>query len=305
MKSLNHKSFWVKKASLVSVFYAASFSALLSIMWVLVRNLSSSIHPLEISFWGSVFGLVTFLPTVFKYGPNTFYTKRAGLHFVRAIFNGSALLAWFCALSLVPLADAAALNLLAPLLVTIGAIFFFNEKVGKRRWMALFFGGIGALIVLQPGFQTMNLGTTLLLVTVLFSAIQRLLSKSLVKTETSSTCVIYLMLFMVPVTFVPATFVWTNPTLNEFGILGLIGILLSTAHFAWMKALSLADISALEPINFTRLVWGALLGFIFFSEVPTIWVWVGGLMIVASTTYIARREAALRSDEFKVPNIPS
>ena len=111
----------------------------------------------------------------------------------------------------------------------------------------------------------------------------------------------YLMFFMLPVTFVPAVFVWTHPTLKEFGILGVIGILLSTAHFAWMKALTLADISALEPVNFTRLVWGALLGFLFFAEFPTIWVWVGGLMIVVSTTYIARREAALRTDRLHVP----
>jgi drug/metabolite transporter (DMT)-like permease len=72
-----------------------------------------------------------------------------------------------------------------------------------------------------------------------------------------------------------------------------------------MKALTLADISALEPINFTRLVWGALLGFLFFDEVPTIWVWVGGLIIVASTSYIARREAILRTDIFKVPDTPT
>ena len=274
-------------------------------MWVLVRNLSSSIHPLEISFWGSVFGLLTFLPTVFKFGPKVFLTNRAGLHLVRAIFNGSALLAWFSALTLVPLANAVALNLIAPLLITIGAIFIFNEKVGYRRWMALGFGGLGALVVLRPGYQAFDLGVTLLLLTVLCSAIQRLISKSLVKTDNSTTSVIYLMLFMVPVTLIPSLFVWTQPTFSEFAILAFIGILLSTAHFAWMKALTLADISALEPINFTRLVWGALLGFLFFDEVPTIWVWVGGLIIVTSTSYIARREAILRTDLFKVPDTPT
>jgi len=274
-------------------------------MWVLVRNLSSSIHPLEISFWASVFGLITFVPTVFKFGTKIFLTNRTSLHFIRAIFNGGALLAWFCALTLVPLADAAALVLIAPLLITIGAIFLFNEKVGYRRWMALGFGGLGALIVLRPGYQAFDLGVILLLLTVLFSAIQRLISKSLAKTDNSTTCVIYLMLFMVPVTFIPSIFVWTQPTFSEFVILAFIGILLSTAHYAWMKALTLADISALEPINFTRLVWGALLGFLFFDEVPTIWVWVGGLMIVTSTSYVARREAILRTDIFKVPDTPT
>ena len=288
-------------SGLVAVLYAAAFASLLSVMWVLVRKLSTNIHPLEITFWGNIFGLLTLLPTVIRNGRSVFRTDRIGLHFVRAIFNGSAILAWFCALPLVPLADATALNLFAPLLITLGAIFFFKERVGPRRWMALGFGGLGALVLVRPGFQELDLGLTLVWATNLFSAVQRLISKSLVKTDTSITSVVYLMLFMVPVTFIPSIFVWTQPTLIEFGILALIGMLLATAHFAWMKALTLADISALEPVNFIRLVWGALFGFAFFAEVPTVWTWVGGLMIIASTTYIARREAALRTDKFSVP----
>lgn len=285
----------------IAVFYAAAFSGFLGVGWVLVRKLSVTIHPLEVTFWGTVFGLLTFLPTILKNGRNVFRTSRVGLHLFRAIANGCAIMAWFWGLTMVPLADAAALNLLAPLLITIGAIFIFNEKVGPRRWAALIFGGLGAVVVVRPGFQDISFGIILVTSTALFSAIQRLISKSVSKTDSSTTSVLYLMLFMVPVTFVPASFVWTWPTMTEFAILALLGILLSSAHFAWMKALTLADISAVEPVNFTRLLWGALFGFLFFAEVPTVWTWVGGIMIVAATTYIARREAAIRTDTFDAP----
>ena len=142
-----------KNDGLFAFVYAASFSALLSIMWVIVRKLSETIHPLEIPFWASIFGLLIFIPTIVKEGIIVLATQRAPLHFLRALFNGSAVVAWFWAITLIPLADAAALNLIAPLLITIGAIIFFGEKVGLRRWGALIFGGFGALVVVRPGFQ--------------------------------------------------------------------------------------------------------------------------------------------------------
>ena len=116
-----------------------------------------------------------------------------------------------------------------------------------------------------------------------------------------NTIVGYLMIFMIPVTLVPAVLVWTTPQPIDFIFLAAIGILLSTAHFTWMKALTLADISALEPINFTRLIWGSILGYMFFLEVPTLWTWLGGLMIALSTTYIARRDASVRTDRLESP----
>ena len=79
----------------------------------------------------------------------------------------------------IPLADAAALNLIAPLLITIGAIFFFKETVGPRRWLALAVGATGALVVVRPGFQDLDLGIGLVSLTIIFSAGQRLVSKSL------------------------------------------------------------------------------------------------------------------------------
>ena len=112
-----------KNDGLFAFFYAAAFSALLSIMWVIVRKLSETIHPLEIPFWASIFGLLIFIPTIVKEGVIVLETQRAPLHFLRALFNGSAVVAWFWAITLIPLADAAALNLIAPLLITIGALF--------------------------------------------------------------------------------------------------------------------------------------------------------------------------------------
>ena len=287
-----------QKAALLGVFFAAMFSTLLAMGWVVVRHVAAEIHPLAVTFWGNFFGLLTFIIATLLSGPENFKTTRVKAHFARAACNSCALLAWFWGLTLVPLADAAALNLIAPLLITIGAIFFFNETVGPRRWMALAVGAVGALVVVRPGYEELDLGIGLITVTIVFSAGQRLVSKSLSHTDPSVTSVLYLMLFMLPFTFTASLPVWGWPTLSQLGQMAVLGFLLSIGHFSWMRALTYADISALEPIGFTRLIWGALFGFLFFSEIPTIWTWVGGLMIVGATTYIARREAALRSGRF-------
>lgn len=263
-------------------------------MWVFVRQMAAHIHPLEITFFGTFFGFLFFLPVVFKLGFGVFRSNRVLHHFYRGCINGTAILAWFMALTLLTLADASALNLLAPLCVSIGAVIFLKEHMGPRRWFALALGAAGALVVIRPGFEDVGLGVGLVMITVVASAGQRLFAKSLIATDSSTTCVLYLTFFMIPISLVAALPVWQWPSLEHYPWLILIGALLGIAHYALMRSLRLADVSALEPVNFTRLIWGALFGFLFFAEVPDIFTWLGGFMIISATSYVAHREAQLR-----------
>lgn len=274
-----------------AVLWAAASSGILAIMWVLVRKLSEHLHPLEITFFATLFGFFFSCASILKLGLAVFRTKRINHHFYRGCINGIAISAWFTALTLLTLADASALNLLSPLCVSVGAMVFLNERMGIRRWFALGLGALGAIVVIRPGFEEVSLGVWLVVITVLASAGQRLFGKSLVATDDSTTCVLYLTLFMIPVSLTAAIFVWKWPSFDNYLYLIVIGALLNLGHYALMKSLSLADVSALEPVNFTRLVWGALFGFWFFSEIPDFYTWVGGFMIISATSYVARREA--------------
>ena len=278
-----------------AVLWAALSSGILTTMWVIVRHLSDRIHPLEITFFGTFFGFLFFSFSTIKYGSKVFKTFKLKLHFYRGTVNGIAILSWFTALTLIPLADASALNLLAPLCTSIGAVMFLGERMGPRRWMALGIGVIGAIVVMRPGFGYINgIGLWLVFITVVASAVQRLLGKSVISQDSSTTCVLYLTLFMIPVALVSASFVWIWPALGDFPWLILIGALLSLGHYALMRSLNLADVSALEPVNFTRLIWGALFGFLFFQETPDLYTWIGGFMIISATSYVAHRESKLK-----------
>ena len=277
-----------------AVLWAAASSGVLAVMWVLVRQLSDQLHPLEITFFATLFGFLFSCINVFKLGLSIFQTTRLSHHFYRGCINGVAISAWFSALTLLTLADASALNLISPLCASIGAVFVLKEHMGPRRWFGLGVGVLGALVVIRPGFEEVSLGIWLVIITALASAGQRLFGKSLAATDNLTTCVLYLTLFMIPISMIAATFVWKWPNYYNYLYLVLIGALLNLGHFTMMKSFSLADVSALEPVNFTRLVWGALFGFWFFNETPDLYTWAGGFMIISATSYVAHREAKLR-----------
>ena len=122
------------------------------------------------------------------------------------------------------------------------------------------------------------------------------MAKVLSNTESAAQIVGLLTLLMLPITLVPAIFVWQTPNLYQLMFLALIGFFGVIGHLLFVQAYKLADISVVEPAIFTRMIWAALVGYFMFSEFPDIWTWIGGGIIVIGTTYIARREA-IRGEE--------
>ena len=98
---------------------------------------------------------------------------------------------------------------------------------------------------------------------------------------------------MVPITALPAFAVWTGP--NGIQLLWLVGIGIagSLGHVAFAQAFKLAEMSAVLPLDFLRLVWASAFGYLIFAEVPTLASWLGGLLIFSAASYIAVREAHL------------
>lgn len=253
-----------------------------------VRYLAPEIPPLELVFFRNLFGFAVFIPWLLRNGFGAMGTQRFGMHTLRAFTNMGSLMAFFTALSLMHLADAAALFLSVPLFVCFGAILFLGERVGPARWIALAIGCVGALVIIRPGFETVGIGSLLVLVAAVFAASTRLLAKSLSRTDSPSSIVAYVTLLMMPVTLVPAVFVWQWPDLAHLPWLFAVGAFGSFGQLSAVKAYSLVDVSFAEPMVFTRLIWAAAIGYFAFAEIPGIWTWVGGAFIVAATTIIAR-----------------
>ncbi len=270
-----------------------------------VRFLSRDLDAMEIAFFRAFFGFVFFAPILLRTRLSVLRTARFPLHMLRGVFNGASLLCWFTALSLVPLGDATALSLTGPLFVGMGAMLVLGENVRGPRWWALAVGFAGALIIVRPGFQEINYGMFLVLISMLFVTCSKLMAKSLSRTDQPATIVAYLSLTMMVPSGIALTFVWQTPTVEQLLFMMLIGFLGSCGHMLLTTAYKIADISAVEPVVFARLVWAAIVGWFLFGEFPGIWVWLGGALIVAASTWLARHESRARRRAAAAPAGPA
>ena len=256
-----------------------------------VREVGGAIHPFEIAFSTSLFSFTFYLPWLIRTRFRPLRTNQIRIHWARAFFNAGAVCGWYFALTMTPLADAVALALTGPLVVTLGAVLFLGEPARVRRWVAMGIGIAGGLLIIRPGFQSFSTGYWFVILSLSCTAGSRLITKHLTQSETAASIGAWIALLQVPITFVLAIYFWSWPNPTQLAMMIAIGLLVGGAHYTLTVAYQRTEVGALEPFNFVRLVIAALIGYFFFAESPDTWTWAGGAVIVASTTYIAHREA--------------
>ena len=269
-------------------------TVMFSSMHSVVRHLQSDLHPFEVAFFRNFFGLVAMAPFFLRQGLGVLATERLGLHALRGCIQVACMLMFFTALSISPLAKVSAMSFTAPLFATVGAVLVLGERIRARRITALILGFIGAMIILRPGLEALDLGAILVLASSAGWAVALLIIKHISDTESSVTLTAYMGLFLTPLSLLAAVFVWRWPEPEDFFWFFLMGSFGSLAHIAMAQAFREADATVVLPIDFTRLIWASLFGFFLFGETPGLWTWTGGSVIFASSIYIAYREARLK-----------
>ena len=272
---------------------------LFSTMGVFIKLSSSQLHPLEVVFFRNFLALFFLAPWIFHQRATVFKSNRKKLYTLRAVFNVVGMAAGFTALTLIPLAEATALSFTAPLFATLGAVLILGEIVRQRRIIAIFFGFVGMLIILRPGIEAVSPGALLAIANAITIAITVLIVKKLTTTEKPITIVAYMALLQTPMALIPALFYWEWPSLITWTWLFCLAGAGTIGHLMYTKAIQLAEVSQLQPIDFVRLPIIALFGYIVFAEQPSIWVWIGGAVIFLSTAYVTHREATINKNQMK------
>jgi drug/metabolite transporter (DMT)-like permease len=261
-------------------------------MHAIIRFASQDLHPFEVAFFRNVFGFLILTPFFLRQGAGVFKTHRFPLHCLRGLLQTGAMLMFFYALTITPLAKTSALSFTSPLFASLGAIVILGERLRLRRTLALVFGFLGALIILRPGVESLQQGALLVVASSLLWSLAMLVIKALSRTDSSVTLTAYMGIVMVPLSLLPALTVWSWPaSVRTWLLLVVLGSVGGLSQLAMAEAFRRADATVVLPFDFTRLVWASLLGYVLFSEVPEIWTWLGGGLIFASTTYLAYREA--------------
>lgn len=271
-----------------------------------ILHLVKTQHPFEVAFFRNILGLVMLLPLLAgKGGMAHLRTGRMGPLVWRGMLSAVSMMCYFYGVGLIPLAEVTALSFMGPLFATIIAIILLGERIRLRRTLALIVGFSGALIILRPGFHAIGLGTWLILGSAASWSISMIIIKVLTKTESAITQSIYTLVMLSPITLIAALPYWQTPSLEEFGWMIVMAGLGTGAQLAFTEAFKLSDLTALLPLDFTKLIWAALVGYLFFAQTPDIWVFIGGAVIFASTTYISLREAQIKRKAMTVlPETP-
>jgi len=259
-----------------------------------VVHLSYSMHVFEIAFFRQLFGLIFMAAMFLRGGLRPLMTRRIWLHVIRSVLNVIAMLSFFYGLTLEPLAKVISLSLTAPLFATVMAVLLLGEKMNFHRWVSLLLGLVGALIILRPGFVDVSLGSLYALGSAASWAVAMTCIKSLARTESSVAITFYAAFLQVPLAIVLALFVWQWPTVEQLGLLLIISMIGTTAQVALAQAFRDADSTVILPMDFTKLVWASLLGYVMFAEIPDPWAWVGGAVVFSGVLWVAYSEGRRR-----------
>ena len=266
---------------------------MLASMHGLVRLLSSDMHPFMIVFFRNLFGLVAVMPLLLRAGIGSLKTQHPKLHLIRAGVGVVAMLGWFYALSKVPIANATALSFSTTIFATVSAWLFLGEQLRWRRSAAIVVGLIGVYVVLRPSAEGFNIYALLVLLTSIAWGLSLTIVKHLSKTETPTSIVSWMGITLVILSFWPALTVWQTPTTEQLLWLFLVGALATAGHLLMTTSIQMADTSLIMSVDFTRLIWTALIGAYFFNEVLDAWTFVGASIIFLAGWYIVFRESRM------------
>ncbi len=276
-------------------------AAFATVMSVGIKDLGPGVHSMQITFMRCIVGFIIVVPLVWgrqlrearrSGAPLRFeLSKRWPLHLLRGVLATIAINCGYYSITQIPLATVTVLFFTAPFFVTLLAVPLLGEKVGWRRWCATTFGFIGALVTLNPEIGELDPVMIFPFAASLFFAGALIIGKRLSTTEAPSTVLLYTMAVTTVGSFLPALLVWTTPNAEQLAVLLILSIFATGRTYTDVRAYAAGDASFVAPFSYIRLVLMSIAGYVFFAEVPTTAALTGGALIIASSLYIAHREA--------------
>jgi drug/metabolite transporter (DMT)-like permease len=241
----------------------------------------------------SAFVLLLMVPLIARAGIGSLKPQRPLGHLLRVLLTVASILTFFEAVRLLPLATVIAIGFGAPLFMTAISVPVLGEKVGPHRWAAIVVGFVGMLIIVRPGPDGLAWPALLALVSSLFFAIHLVSARYLARTETDMALMFWQNLGVLLITGALAPFVWTPIGSSDLMLVGAMAVLLLLGQFCTVRAFRSAPVGAVAPFQYAELIWAALIGYVFWSEVPAVNVWIGAAVVVASGLYVIWRERRL------------
>ena len=221
-------------------------------------------------------------------------TSRPFLHFKRCLAGLIAIVAIFIALRKLPLATVVSISFAAPIFTTIFSIFLLKEKVGFYRWLAVFVGFIGIIIISEPGYSSLNVNYLYPIVFCLGLSYVAIAIRQLSSTEPVWLIGLYFSFSIMIISFFTISQGWLMPNLNDLFLLSMVGILGGLANLWLTHSYKLSEVTLVTPLKYLALVFGIFFGYLIWDEVPSIKTLIGASLVIISSFIIFRREIYLK-----------
>lgn len=279
-------------ANVRALLWSALSGLLFVVLNTIMRGLSITLGPFETQFLRYLMGLGVMLPLIARSGVASYWPRNVLAQFTRGGVHTLGLVLWFIALPSITIADTTAIGFTTPIFIMLGAVLVFKEPMRWQRWVAAGIGFAGVLIVVAPKLTgSGGMSTLVMLASSPVFAASFLLTKALTRTERPEVIVAWQSISVALLSLPLAAWQWQAPTAGQWLLCALCGLLGSTAHYCLTRSYAAADISATQSVKFLDLVWATAIGWLAFGDSPSRSTLVGGIVICASTLWIARREA--------------
>ncbi len=263
----------------------------LPVMDGFAKELSTKYPVLQVVWARYLFHLLAMLPLLLiRYRPRQLVPKRARLQLLRGTLLLTATALFFAGLAQMPQATVLALFFISPLVVTLLAPPLLGERVGVWSIVAVVVGFLGVLLVLRPGSGTVGWSALLALGAGVVHALYMIFTRRLAGSAPPLVTLAYTAVVGAVVMTVVVLFVWVTPTLADFGVMVLLGILAATGHFLLIKAFDYAPATFLAPLGYAEMITAVLVGYIAYRDLPDALSWLGIAIIVGAGVLVSVRE---------------
>lgn len=254
-------------------------------------------------FFAMLFGYVPFsLARVVDSDPGSIKAVNPKLVILRSVLMVGSLCCAFLAFSMLPMVEVYVLIFMAPIIISILAIYFLGEKVHLFRWFAIFLGLIGVVIVLRPSVDSLTIGHLFGLLAAAGSGGAAIIARKVGSTENAATLILYPLLTSIIVAGCVLPFVYKPMPLEDLGVMFLIGVFGQLGQLLILFAYRSANAAYIAPMQYSQMIWAVIFGLFFFDESIDQWVIIGSLITIFSGMLIVWREATVSKIQ---PNLNS
>ena len=274
-----------KNSSIIGIFWMIVTSFFFVGVFITVKYIGNDVPASQSAFLRYLFGTLILFPIIIKSFKNT-NKSLTKIFLIRGFFHSIGVTLWFYSMTVITIAEVTAIGFLTPIFICLGASFLFKEKIRGFRLFAVFISFLGALIILRPGFKLFESGHGCMLFAAFVFSFSYLIVKHVSEHKNSMEIVGFLSLFTTLFLVPMAIYDWQSISNENLFILILTAILATIGHITMTLAIKSAPMVVIQPFTFLQLVWSVIFGYILFNEDVDIFVIIGGIVILLSTSYL-------------------